>query len=253
MDDYYALLGISPSATNEELKRAYREMTRKFHPDVNSEATAPILFRAIAEAYECLSNPKSRNAYDEYWISRFAKDIPEEGANFVPPIREEQIFPKEEWDDVAQAVVKEKKRIRWVIPAIILPLIFGFFTYLITSHTNSNTAAQSVNSSSVLTSSIGSSESVDLAPNGIGAQYTNGGAKIYWDAPKSVKKLIKYIAEISVSAGPWKLIATVPPSQLSLSVMKVNGKGWTSFRIASVYLDGRIVGGKVFGLPGEFK
>lgn len=63
--DYYAALGIGRDATAEELKRAYRKLARKYHPDVSKEADAEERFKEVAEAYEVLKDPKKRAAYDE--------------------------------------------------------------------------------------------------------------------------------------------------------------------------------------------
>jgi molecular chaperone DnaJ len=64
--DYYEVLEVDRNASKEELKRAYRRMARKYHPDVNHEAGSDERFKEINEAYEVLSNENSRAAYDRF-------------------------------------------------------------------------------------------------------------------------------------------------------------------------------------------
>ena len=64
--DYYKTLGVSKVANENEIKKSYRKMARKFHPDKNKDAGAEEKFKGIAEAYEVLSDPKKKQIYDEY-------------------------------------------------------------------------------------------------------------------------------------------------------------------------------------------
>ncbi|HEY2218535.1 MAG TPA: molecular chaperone DnaJ [Gaiellaceae bacterium] len=64
--DYYELLGIARDADEQEVKRAFRGLARKLHPDVSEEADAEVRFREITEAYEVLSNAETRQLYDRY-------------------------------------------------------------------------------------------------------------------------------------------------------------------------------------------
>jgi len=95
-------------------------------------------------------------------------------------------------------------------------------------------------------------DSTHAAPSGIVAHYTSTGATIFWAAPAGATGLSNFNVEIAANGGSWKLISTVPASQLSLDITKGAADGWSSFRVSAVYSDGKVVGGKVFGLPGQY-
>jgi len=71
--DYYDLLGISKSASDAELKAAYRKQALKWHPDRNKETGATEKFKEINHAYEVLSDPKKKSMYDQYGKDAFEK------------------------------------------------------------------------------------------------------------------------------------------------------------------------------------
>lgn len=63
--DYYKILGVSRSATDDDLKKAYRKLALKYHPDKNKSPDAEERFKEVAEAYEVLSDKKKREVYDQ--------------------------------------------------------------------------------------------------------------------------------------------------------------------------------------------
>ena len=68
--DYYAIMGVEPTASLKEIKTAYRRLARKYHPDVSSEADAESKFKEVAEAYEVLKDTERRAEYDELRLHR---------------------------------------------------------------------------------------------------------------------------------------------------------------------------------------
>ncbi len=77
--DYYALLGVERSTPPEAVKKAYRRLARKYHPDVSKEPDAEARFKEVQEAYEVLKDPAKRAAYDEFGSNLRA------GREFRPP------------------------------------------------------------------------------------------------------------------------------------------------------------------------
>src|SRR2546429_1824161 len=62
--DYYEVLGVVRDSSDAEIKRAYRKLAQQWHPDVNKDPTAPQRFKELNEAYQVLSDPQRRQAYD---------------------------------------------------------------------------------------------------------------------------------------------------------------------------------------------
>ena len=63
--DYYEILGVPRNATQDDVKRAYRKLARKFHPDVSKDPDAEVRFKELGEAYAVLKDPEKRAAYDQ--------------------------------------------------------------------------------------------------------------------------------------------------------------------------------------------
>jgi curved DNA-binding protein len=76
--DYYAALGVERDASADDIKKAYRKLARKYHPDVSKEANAEEKFKDMAEAYDTLKDPEKRAAYDQ--LGRHSS-----GQEFQPP------------------------------------------------------------------------------------------------------------------------------------------------------------------------
>ncbi len=64
--DYYEVLGVSRDATTDDLRRAYRKLARRYHPDVCKEPNAEARFKEVNEAYQILSDDEARARYDRY-------------------------------------------------------------------------------------------------------------------------------------------------------------------------------------------
>ena len=77
--DYYKIMDVDRDATQDQIKRSYRKLARKYHPDVSKESDAEARFKEVGEAYEVLKDPEKRAAYDQLGSNW------KEGQEFHPP------------------------------------------------------------------------------------------------------------------------------------------------------------------------
>lgn len=89
LQDYYQILGVSPGVSAEELKRRFRSLARKYHPDVNKTPEAAEQFKTINEAYQILGDPARRAVYDAERLLRAHPRSPQ------PPARQAPAYPQE--------------------------------------------------------------------------------------------------------------------------------------------------------------
>lgn len=79
--DYYEVLGIQKSASDAEIKKAYRKMAKKYHPDMNKDnPQAEELFKEVTEAYNVLSDKEKRKLYDQFGHDAFEEGAAQSGA-----------------------------------------------------------------------------------------------------------------------------------------------------------------------------
>jgi len=71
--DYYEILGVDKNASQEDIKKAYRNLAKKYHPDVSTEPNAEEKFKDVQKAYDCLSDEQKRRNYDQFGTEEAGK------------------------------------------------------------------------------------------------------------------------------------------------------------------------------------
>lgn len=106
--DYYAVLDVSPSATQSEIKRSYRRLARKYHPDLNQQARDQHI-KLLNEAYKTLSDPARRATYDQQRLIEASRRKAAQEA-----LRQQQELAKQEphmtWIEGIFGFIKELRR-----------------------------------------------------------------------------------------------------------------------------------------------
>ncbi|MBF0453780.1 MAG: DnaJ domain-containing protein [Magnetococcales bacterium] len=84
LTDYYAVLGVPKNATSSGIQAAFRDLARKYHPDVNRDPGAEEIFKEMVEAYLVLKNPDKRDGLDAEIISSFCRTVSRSGKISAP-------------------------------------------------------------------------------------------------------------------------------------------------------------------------
>ncbi|MEK6915065.1 MAG: molecular chaperone DnaJ [Nanoarchaeota archaeon] len=91
-EDYYKILGVSKTASDEEIKKSYKKLAKKYHPDVSKESGAEAKFKQLSEAYAVLSDKQKRQQYDSYGSEGFQQGPSGNGYGGFDPSQFEDLF-----------------------------------------------------------------------------------------------------------------------------------------------------------------
>lgn len=106
--DYYSVLSVSPQAPQGEIKRSYRRLARKYHPDLNQQALDQHI-KLLNEAYDILGNPAKRSAYDQ---QRLQEEKQRQAAQEALRLQQEQAkrAPRMSWIEGIFGFVRELRK-----------------------------------------------------------------------------------------------------------------------------------------------
>ena len=124
--DYYTILEVTQNASLEEIKKSYRRLALKYHPDVNKNNNDSSYFIKINEAYEILSNDQKRKFYDQLFNSSFQKNNYKDFFDWVDHARQKAYnYSKMSFDDFVKILNISRLIAALIISSPILILIYG--------------------------------------------------------------------------------------------------------------------------------
>jgi curved DNA-binding protein len=104
--DYYEILGLEPTAAQDEIKRAFKKLARKFHPDVSTEKDAQARFQEVSEAYEILKDAGKRTEYDQ--LRRYVKRQAQQPGNDGFQFDNHDFANNPEFDDILSSIFGQR-------------------------------------------------------------------------------------------------------------------------------------------------
>ena len=139
--DYYELLGVSRSASDAEIKRAYRRLSFAYHPDKNPDPEVATLYKQINEAYDVLSDPGKRRTYDMRGAFQFDIEPPQQKPRHRDPrYRPRAQRPVDTGGYSMQEVMSiSMKYLRWVNWVALVFMLLFFLDYVIPTHEQTHT------------------------------------------------------------------------------------------------------------------